>query len=118
MNNSIRKLDNLTDKEKMAVDDLIRGLEKLYGDNLSRVILYGSKARGDSDNGSDIDIMIVVKDYKNREKEFNKISDLSYGIIVKYNYDLLLSFTLKKETEYLTRESPLMLNVRKEGIEI
>lgn len=32
----------------------------LYGDKLNKIILYGSYARGDSTDESDIDIMIVL----------------------------------------------------------
>ncbi len=54
-------MDNLTEKEKQALKELVDELKKLYGDNLSHVILYGSKARGDADSGSDIDVLVVLK---------------------------------------------------------
>jgi predicted nucleotidyltransferase len=38
-------------------------LREIYGDNLRKVILYGSYARGDYDTeGSDIDVMLVLND--------------------------------------------------------
>ncbi|MFN3967254.1 MAG: nucleotidyltransferase domain-containing protein, partial [Endomicrobiia bacterium] len=52
---------NLTDTEKQALKEVVDRLRKLYGDNLSKVILYGSKARGDATDDSDIDILVVLK---------------------------------------------------------
>jgi len=65
-------MNNLTEKEKQVVKELVDELKKLYGDNLSRVILYGSKARGDATEDSDIDILVVLKNIQKfffREKK-------------------------------------------------
>jgi predicted nucleotidyltransferase len=107
-------MNNLTEKEKQAVKELIDELKKLYGDNLSRVILYGSKARGDATEDSDIDIMIVLKDVKDKSKELEKVIKLTTEI--DFRYETLISVTLQSEEEYLKKRSPLLLNVRKEGI--
>ncbi len=50
-------MDNLTEKEKQAIKELVEKLKELYKDNLSKVILYGSKAKGDAVEDSDIDIL-------------------------------------------------------------
>ena len=107
-------MNNLTEKEKQAVKELIDELKKLYGDNLSRVILYGSKARGDATEDSDIDIMIVLKDVKDKSKELEKVIKLTTEI--DFRYETLISVTLQSEEEYLKKRTPLLLNVRKEGI--
>jgi predicted nucleotidyltransferase len=107
-------MNNLTEKEKQAVKELVDELKKLYGDNLSRVILYGSKARGDATEDSDIDIMIVLKDVKDKSKELEKLIKLTTEI--DFRYETLISVTLQSEEEYLKKRSPLLLNVRKEGI--
>jgi predicted nucleotidyltransferase len=107
-------MNNLTEKEKQAVKELIDELKKLYGDNLSCVILYGSKARGDAAEDSDIDIMIILKDVKDKSKELEKVIKLTTEI--DFRYETLISVTLQSEEEYLKKRSPLLLNVRKEGI--
>jgi predicted nucleotidyltransferase len=109
-------MNNLTEKERRALRELVEGLKELYGDNLSRVILYGSKARGNATKDSDIDILVVVKEYKRWGDEFKKISDLVFSIEEKYDYDLLISFVIKTKEEYMHEKSPLLLNIRKEGI--
>ncbi|MDP2755269.1 MAG: nucleotidyltransferase domain-containing protein [Nitrospirota bacterium] len=76
---------NLTETETKAVGELIGGLKKLYGENLSKVILYGSKARGDSRKDSDIDVMVVLRDMTMSLKEIKKIDEISVPISLKYN---------------------------------
>ncbi len=107
-------MKNLTKKERQAIKELVEGLKKLCGNNLTRIILYGSKARGDSTEDSDIDIMIVLKEIKNKREEKEKISNFCWEIC--YKYDLLIAETIKTEQEYENSITPLLLNVRKEGI--
>ena len=114
----MRRLGNLSEKESQALKELMDGLKKLYGKNLSKVILYGSKARGDSTNDSDVDIMVLLKDYKKWEEEFDRVSEAVYSVEEKYDYDLLISFVIKKELDYQVEKSPLLLNVRREGIDL
>ena len=45
---------------KTLIDQLTEYVRSLFGDKLKHVILYGSYARGDNDNESDIDVMILV----------------------------------------------------------
>ena len=107
-------MNNLTEKEKKAIDELLEGLKKLYGDNLCRVILYGSKARGDGTENSDIDIMIVLKSYSKWDVEFNRVFPIVSDIC--YRHELLLSYIIKKESEFKLKNTPLLLNVRREGV--
>jgi len=41
-------------------DEVIQGVKNALGDRLRSVILYGSYARGDYDDESDIDIMVLA----------------------------------------------------------
>ena len=45
-----------------ALHELIARLRELEGDNLIRVILYGSVARGDARENSDTDVLILLRD--------------------------------------------------------
>jgi predicted nucleotidyltransferase len=108
-------MNNLTEKEKQAVKELIDELKKLYGDNLSRVILYGSKARGDATEDSDIDILVVLKKkIQNFSSERKKVKEISWRL--SYKYDLLLSIIIRSEQEYMRKDTPLLMNIEKEGI--
>ena len=108
----------LNEIEKKAVGELIEKLKKTYGDSLVKVILYGSKARGDSTEDSDIDIMVVLKNFDKWENEFNKIFDIVYEVETKYDYEVLISFIIKSQIEFNISNMPLMLNVKDEGINL
>ena len=60
MNRALEEL--LTQRERQAVDALMEALHQGYPDRIRGVMLFGSKARGDSDPDSDIDILILVDD--------------------------------------------------------
>jgi predicted nucleotidyltransferase len=107
-------MSNLTEKERQAVKELIDELKKLYGDNLSCVILYGSKARGDATEDSDIDILVVLKNIQNFSLERKKVKEISWRL--SYKYDLLLSIIIRSEQEYMRKDTPLLMNIEKEGI--
>ncbi len=51
----------MTDPDKSPIlSKLKAGLEDLYGDRLAGVILFGSQARGDATENSDIEVMVVL----------------------------------------------------------
>jgi|YNPMSStandDraft_1061717.scaffolds.fasta_scaffold17216_4 predicted nucleotidyltransferase len=104
--------------EKKAIDELIEKLKETYGDNLFKVILYGSKARGDQTEDSDIDIMVVLRNYNSWDEEFDRISEIVYEIEAKYNYEVLISFIIKRKDEFNISNMPLILNVKNEGISL
>ncbi len=65
------KLKNkLNQKERLGVSIFIIKVKKLLGRRLLELRLFGSKARGDFDDESDIDILVVIdsNDWKLKEK--------------------------------------------------
>jgi predicted nucleotidyltransferase len=44
-------------------------LDEMYGDRLERVVLYGSRARGDARKDSDYDVAVFLKGFTNRWQE-------------------------------------------------
>jgi uncharacterized protein len=89
-------------------------LTDLYGDRLHQLTLFGSQARGDAEPESDIDVLVVLKPPVNPGEEVKRtgkaIADLSL------EYDVVISCLFMDETHYQTRNSPLLRNIRKEGV--
>jgi predicted nucleotidyltransferase len=52
-----RSLDEL---QRKVLDELARTLKRRYGDELVRLSVFGSRARGDADSQSDIDLLVVL----------------------------------------------------------
>lgn len=94
--------------------ELRRRLDALYGDNLRCLILYGSHARGEADEGSDIDILIVLEVLDDPEAELSRIDPIASDLCLKY--DVLLTFEVISARDYLDWNTPLLLNIRREGI--
>ncbi|MHB1335378.1 MAG: nucleotidyltransferase domain-containing protein, partial [Candidatus Humimicrobiaceae bacterium] len=72
---------NLKDNERKALQELKERLLKKYPE--VEIILYGSKARGDSDEESDIDLLILVESLINTKLE-EEIFHISYQIELKF----------------------------------
>lgn len=112
----MNKSDFLTEKEKMVVERFSSMLKSALGKNLILVKLIGSKARGDFGSKSDIDILIIVKDYLS-DKE--KVIDILYNI--DPYFDVKISPIIYSEFEYEKNkelESPFIIKVEKDGVNL
>lgn len=52
----------LTRREKGALRAFVAGVRQSLGENLIRIILFGSKAREKARRGSDIDLLVIVRE--------------------------------------------------------
>ena len=88
--------------------------EKLYGKRLKDVILYGSWAKGLANQDSDIDLAIVLDGDVAPGEEIDRTIDIITEI--NLNYGVLISVYPVSENDYNSVNSPLMLNLRREGV--
>lgn len=106
--------------EELNIQNILKetkeSLKKLYGSRLKDLILYGSFARGEEREGSDIDLMIIINGSINHFEEIKKIVDVTYDIGLKYN--ILLSVYPISEDRYRSQDTTFLLNVKEEGISI
>jgi predicted nucleotidyltransferase len=91
-------------------------LKELYGERLKNLILYGSWARKQATPDSDIDLAIVLEGDVKASKEIDRLIDIITDINLKY--DVLLSVYPVSEKDYTSLNSPLLLNIRKEGVAV
>lgn len=101
-----------------ALKDFIEALRQLYGENLKQVIMYGSRAREDWQEGSDIDLLVVLESLDDFWKELHSLQELAYDLERRYDYAFLLCALPISQEEYQRRNSPFLLNVRREGIAV
>jgi predicted nucleotidyltransferase len=87
---------------------------KLYGQKLKSIILYGSWARGSATDDSDIDLAVVLEGDVNPCSEIDRLIDIVTEI--NLNYGVLLSVYPVSDRNYASVNSPLLLNMRKEGV--
>ncbi|MGB3769447.1 MAG: nucleotidyltransferase domain-containing protein [Phormidesmis sp.] len=95
---------------------LKRHLELLYGDRLASLILFGSQARKEARADSDIDILIVLKGPLDAFTERKKLSLFLSQLCLEYN--VVVTCIRREYQEWQTRQSPLLMNIRREGIAV
>jgi predicted nucleotidyltransferase len=91
----------------------------IYGDDLVKVILYGSYARKDNDNESDVDIVAIVHgDRVNLQDQLRKIWDESTELELEYGTIISPTVIPYKEFERYREDLPYYHNIAEEGVEI
>ena len=106
----------MTPKTTQVLKDLRARLERIYGDRLVKLVLYGSRARGDADAESDIDVLVVLRGQVALYDEIQRTSEDMADLLLEWGE--LVSCVFLSEEDYLRQRSPLMLNVRREGVGI
>ena len=90
------------------------GLERIYGSRLAGLILFGSQARGDALPGSDIDILVALHGPVNPLQEAGRISQFRGDLCLRH--DVVITCVYVSADEVQTADSPLMRNIRAEGV--
>jgi uncharacterized protein len=105
---------------KQDMESLLQLLRDELGaalsDNLERIILYGSRARGDNAPDSDLDILIVLKNAGPIYREI--VHQVVYRLMWDRSFDPLISMNIIDHEYYqLLREagSSYLLNIQREG---
>ena len=99
---------------QVILTDLRHRLTELYGSKLEQLILFGSQARGDAVEGSDVDVLIVLSGEVRPGEEIRRTG----GIVAELSLvnDLVFSCAFVSKQRFMEEKSPFLLNVRREGI--
>ena len=71
-----------SDTSQKAIGEFVRRLRGAEGDNLLRVVLFGSLARGEAREDSDVDVFVLLKEYDRTGAEKAAIKDRIFAITV------------------------------------
>lgn len=104
----------MNEKLIALLEELRQGLQELYDDQFVRLILFGSQARNEATEDSDIDVMVVLHGAVSPGDEILRMGCLINDLSLKYD-ELIAAFPIS-EINFEQRTSPFMKNVRKEGI--
>jgi predicted nucleotidyltransferase len=88
----------------------------LYGARLKQLVLFGSQARDEADAGSDIDVLVVLEGPVDPGEEIARTGTLTAALSLKH--DVVLSCTFVSSRRFDTEQSPLLLNIRREGVRV
>ena len=101
------------------IQDFAKSVRKMMGNSLDSVIVYGSYARGDYSELSDIDVMLLVSLGEEEIKEISdQISDLAFDFMMKYGVDIAPVITNIEHFNYWVDNLPYYRNVRDEGVRL
>ena len=104
-NGSMKTVDPILKRFRSALDST-------YGDRLARVVLFGSRARGDSVPDSDYDVAVFLKDMPDRWSEIDRLAALRLPYLEK---DRVFFDVMPYRAEDYNKETALMYAIRTEG---
>ena len=90
-------------------------LDTIYGERLERVVLFGSRARGDAKPDSDYDIAVFIKDAGTFIEESARLSAVSTDILL--DTGAVISATPFPAGAYRERTG-FMHELRKDGLDL
>jgi predicted nucleotidyltransferase len=103
--------------ETRTLEDVIReldsGLRELYGERHRGLVLYGSHARGEADEGSDVDLLLLLEGQVQVGREIRRSSDLVASLSLESSR--VLSLIPVSVEDYRASSDPYLVNARREG---
>ncbi|MFZ5820605.1 MAG: nucleotidyltransferase domain-containing protein [Chloroflexota bacterium] len=106
----------MPDNIRTVLKELKRGLRQLYGKRLKGLYLYGSYARGDYRDGSDLDVLVILDTFERAPLELKRTDTLVGNLSLEYL--ITISPLFMREADWLSADKPLLRNVRAEGVPI
>lgn len=98
-----------------ATTELKRQLARRFGDRLARVALFGSWARGEAHEASDVDVIVLVRDLQRSERR--QVIDLAADLWMDTGVRLApLVMSVSRYRELLGLERLVALDIEREGI--
>ena len=101
---------------KSVLIELRGRFEEIYGQRLAEVILYGSQARGEAAEGSDLDILIVLRGPVNPGEEIERCGEMTAEVSLRLG--MVVSCVFMSEDDFSRRQGPFLRNVRREGVTV
>lgn len=97
----------------------VKEVKRILGEDMDKVIVYGSYARGDYDENSDIDIMVLTL---RSEEEIKPVEyalyDVAFDFFMDYGIDISVIVKNKDHFNYWLGALPFYDNVEREGMVI
>ena len=100
-------MEHLPPRLQEAVRKLEAGLRDLYGERFRGLLLYGSYARGDFRDGSDVDLLLLLNGPVSPSREIFHMSDVTWPVSLEY--DTVFS-VMAMSTEVFEQQDSLFLH--------
>jgi predicted nucleotidyltransferase len=116
---TLETVDWITETEREAIARFKRGLAILSDAGVQRVILFGSRARGEGNEDSDLDLAVILSG--DERSHWRQIVDLATELNLEYGYRLRISPLTVSQTKLLDlweRERAIAHAILVEGIQV
>jgi predicted nucleotidyltransferase len=90
-------------------------LDEVYGERIERVVLFGSRARGDARPDSDYDVAVFLKNLTGFGEEMGKIAEIETDIL--YDTGAVIN-ALPLQAGSHQERTGLMQELRREGLDL
>jgi predicted nucleotidyltransferase len=90
-------------------------LDEMYGERIERVVLFGSRARGDAHEDSDYDVAVFLKNLTERWPELDRLADLSTDFLDETGEFI---HAMPYRAGSYEERTPLMHEIRADGIDL
>ncbi len=90
-------------------------LDQVYGERIERVVLFGSRARGDARTDSDYDVAVFLKDLRGFGKEAGAIAEIETDILSESG--VVINALPLRAGSYRERTG-LMQELRRDGVDL
>ena len=104
-------------KYREAVEEFVRRVLERYRERIESIILFGSVARKEGTEDSDVDVLVIWKG--NKLEGWNVLEDIAVDMLLKYRQ--LISIKIIYPQEYLGMRdmgSSFIQNIEREGVVI
>ena len=99
---------------KKLLSELKKNLKAIYGDRLKAFYLFGSYARGEEDQESDLDVAVVLDDFDRYGAEVDRTSSITSQLSLDYGVSISKVFLRKQD--WIKSETPFLVNIKEEAI--
>lgn len=110
---TLRSMDDDTRTLESVLRELDGGLRELYGERYRGLVLYGSHARGEADEGSDVDLLLLLEGEVGVSREIRRSSRLVSSLSLESGR--VLSLVPVSVENYKVSSDPYLVNARREG---
>jgi predicted nucleotidyltransferase len=100
-------------KKDRALDEFVKEVREKHGNKVEKIIIYGSYARGESTEESDIDVLVVG------DVTLDEMVDISFPLLLKHGVYISPHVMTGDHFSHLDREGyGFVKNVKREGREV
>jgi predicted nucleotidyltransferase len=104
---------------RRALEEFVAAVRDEFGGAVERILLYGSRARGDDVPESDVDVIVFLAEGADLEAARRFLSGLACDVAARYGYEFLIQALAYTEESFRRRASYFFIkNVKKEGVPI